>query len=525
VLPPFKAAVDAGVATLMNGFNELGGVPVTASAHLQRDILKGEWKFDGFVVSDWDSIGELVLHGVAKDLRQAAALAMNAGSDMDMESGAYLDNLAVLAEEGAVDERLIDEAVRRILRVKFRLGLFDDPYRYSNPEREKEVVGSQAHMDIARDVARKSIVLLKNEDDLLPIDKTQGTIAVIGALANDKDTPLGSWRGRAITGSAVSLLEGIEAAVGDSVEVRYAEGAPLGEGERSFIYDLKLNNSDTSGFDEAVKAARGADVVVIAVGEEAFQSGEGRSQVDIGFKGVQRALMEAVFAVNKKMVVVLMNGRPLTLIWPAVNAPAILETWHLGSQAGHAIADVLFGDYNPSGKLPVSFPYHVGQEPLYYNVKNTGRPVSKEGMVFWSHYTDAPKTALYPFGHGLSYTTFQYSDVRLSSENVPMDGELSVEVTVKNGGSRAGAEVVQLYVRDLVGSVTRPVKELKGFRKIELEPDESRNVTFTLTADDLAFYTARGEWEAEPGEFMVFVGTSSVAVKEAKFTLGGDEVK
>ena len=518
VLPPFKAAVDAGVATVMNGFNEIGGVPVTASSHLQREILKGEWAFEGFVVSDWESIGELTVHGVAADLREAAAMALAAGSDMDMQSEAYLDHLADLVESGIVSEQLIDDAVRRILTVKFRLGLFDDPYRYCDADRERRVILSREHLDAARDVARKSIVLLKNDGNLLPLAKATGSIAVIGPLAADKDTPLGSWRARAVPGSAVSLLEGIRAAVGDGVEVTYAEGAPLAVGERSFLQELTFNTADTSGFAAAVAAAEAAETVVIAVGEEAFQSGEARSQVDIGLKGVQLELLERVVAANPNTVVVLMNGRPLTLDRVAAVAPAILETWHLGSEAGHAIADVLFGDHNPSGRLPVSFPYHVGQEPLYYNAKSTGRPRSR-GDVFWSHYTDAPNRALFPFGFGLSYTTFEYSGHRLGADQLPMDGELTVEVTVTNTGERVGTEVVQLYIRDLVGSVTRPVKELKGFRSVELAPGEKRTVRFTLTADDLAYFTAWGAWEAEPGEFAVYVGRSSEDVQELRFVL------
>jgi beta-glucosidase len=376
VLPPFKAAVDAGVATVMSAFNDIGGIPTTASSRLQREILKGEWGFQGFVVSDWDSIGELMVHAVAADKRQSAAIAIGAGIDMDMESDAYIAHLADLVESGAVSEELIDDAVRRILRVKFRLGLFDDPYLYCDAERAQRVIMSERHLEAARDVARKSIVLLKNQGNLLPLDKTRGSIAVIGALAADKDTPLGSWRGRAISNSAVSLLEGIRTAVGDGVDITYAEGAPLGVGARDFVQELQINYRDTSGFEAAVAAAKAADTVVIAVGEEAFQSGEARSQVDISLKGVQRQLLEAVYAANSDMVMVLMNGRPLVLNWPARNVPAILETWHLGSEAGNAIADVLFGDFNPSGKLPVSFPYHVGQEPLYYNTKNTGRPES-----------------------------------------------------------------------------------------------------------------------------------------------------
>ncbi len=518
VLPPFRAAVDAGVATIMNAFNEVGGTPATASVHLQREILKGEWGFEGFVVSDWGSIGEIVQHGAAADAREAALSAVVAGSDMDMESESYIAHLEGLVRDGLVSEALIDDAVRRILRVKFHLGLFDDPYRYVDSEREAALVGSEEHRAAARDVARKSIVLLKNEGALLPISKTTGTIAVIGPLAADTDTPLGSWRARAVSSSAVSLLAGIEAAVADEVEIRYAEGAPLGVGQRSFIHELELNESDRSGFSDAVAAARGADVVIVAVGEEAFQSGEGRSQVDVGLKGVQDELLKALAEVNENVVVVLMNGRPLVLEWMTEHLPAIVECWHLGSEAGHAIADVLFGDFNPSGKLPVSFPRHVGQLPLYYNHKSSGRP-DPTGAVFWSHYTDAPNTPLYPFGFGLSYTTFEYSAPKLSASEIGLDETVDVEVRVTNTGDRAGFEVVQLYVRDHVGSVTRPVKELKGFARIHLEPEQSTTVVFTLGAEDLAFYTAEGSWEAEPGEFTVFVGSSSEEVQEARFFL------
>ncbi len=518
VLPPFRAAVQAGVATVMNAFNEIGGVPATADSRLLREVLMGDWGFQGFVVSDWDSIGELVPHGVAADKAEAARLAIGAGSHMDMETSAYRDHLAALVRDGAVEERLLDDAVRRVLRVKFALGLFDDPYRYSDAARERGELGKPEHLAVAREVARKSIVLLKNEGGLLPLDGDSGTLAVIGPLAADKDTPLGSWRGRAIEGSAVSLLEGIEAAVGPEVEVIHAEGAPLSVGRRTFFHELSFNRDDRSGFAAAVEAAREADRVVLALGEDAWQSGEGRSQVDIGLKGVQDELLEAVLEANPNVVVVLMSGRPLAIPRLAERVPAILQTWHLGSQAGHAIADVLLGDYNPSGKLPVSFPRSVGQLPIYYNHKHTGRANPQE-MVFWSHYTDSPNSPLYPFGHGLSYTTFDYSELDLSAEEIDREGSLEVRVTVTNSGERAGAEVVQLYIRDLVASATRPVKELKGFEKIELAPGESREVSFEITAETLAFYTPRGAWEAEPGEFRVFVGTSSESVQEAGFTL------
>jgi beta-glucosidase len=518
VLPPFKAAVDAGVATVMNSFNEIGGVPATGSVHLQREILKGEWAFQGFVVSDWGSIGEMVPHGYALNLEQAARSALQAGSDMDMESRAYLPHLVALVRSGAVSEKLVDDAVRRVLRVKFKLRLFDDPYRYSDAAREKQVLADPSHQQAAREVARGSIVLLKNEAGLLPLDKAAKRIAVIGPLAADKDSPLGGWRAQGQDGSAVSLLEGVKAAVSAATRVDHAQGAALTKGRRGFTYELSFNTDDRSGFAAAVEAARGADAVVVALGEDAYQTGEGRSQVDIGLKGLQEELLRAVLEVNRKVVVVLMNGRPLAIPAVAESVPAVVEAWHAGSQAGHAIAEVLFGDYNPSGKLPMSFPRSVGQLPMSYARKSTGRP-AQTPLVFWSHYTDSPNEPLFPFGFGLSYTTFSYSEPRLSAPELAQDGELKVAVTLTNTGSRAGSEVVQLYVRDLVGSVTRPLKELKGFQKVALGPGESREVVFALKPSDLAFYTAAGRFEAEPGAFRVFVGGSSRDVKEAGFTL------
>ena len=517
VLPPFKAAADAGAATFMNSFNEIGGIPTTGSAHLQRDILKGEWGFKGFVVSDWGSIGEMVRHGFSANLAEAAQQAITAGSDMDMEARAYIGHLADLVKSGKVDIKLVDDAVRRVLRVKFALGLFDDPYRYSDAGREKAATLTAANLAAARDVARRSIVLLKN-DAVLPIDKSVRSIAVIGPLADDKDAPLGNWRARGEANSAVSLLEGVKAAVSPGTTVLYAEGAKLITGPRNFGAPSVYNTKDRSGFPAAVEAARSADVVLLAIGEDAFQSGEGRSQADIGLKGLQDELVRAVIEANKKVVVVLMNGRPLTIGHVAEAVPALVEAWLLGSQSGHAIADVLFGDYNPSGKLPVSFPRLVGQEPLYYNHKNTGRPGPEPGVT-WSHYTDVSNDPLYPFGFGLSYTSFTYSEPKLSAAEIDANGQLQVSVTVTNSGQRAGTEIVQLYVRDLVGSVTRPVKELKGFERVGLAPGQARDVTFTLKPADLAFYTARGRWEAEPGAFKVFVGGNSRDVKEASFTL------
>ncbi|MCW0484809.1 beta-glucosidase BglX [Gaoshiqia sediminis] len=517
VLPPFKACADAGVASFMNSFNEIGGVLATANNHLLRDILKGEWNFDGFVVSDWNSIGEIVDHGVAPNKKEAAYLAMKAGSDMDMEGNCYVSQLKELVEEGRIDEALIDDAVRRILKIKFELGLFDDPYRYSNPEKEKTLLNAE-HLQAAREVAKKSIVLLKNENQLLPLKKSGQRIAVIGDMADDKDSPLGSWRAQAVTGSAVSLLEGMKNTAADPAIIQFEQGPVFVSNEADFTHHLEFNETDLSGIDEAVALAKQVDVVVMALGENCFQSGEGRSQTDITLKGVQQQLLEAVYAANPNVVVVLMNGRPLVINWMAEHVPAILETWHLGSEAGNAIADVLFGDYNPSGKLPVSFPRAVGQCPIYYNHKSTGRPFDT-GLVFWSHYTDESNEPLYPFGYGLSYTTFAYSDLKLSSSEFGLDEEITVSVKVENTGNYAGEEVVQLYIRDLFGSITRPVKELKGFEKISLAPGESKVVEFELSANDLAFYTAEGKWQAEPGDFLLWVGTHSQEGLEAAFSL------
>lgn len=519
VLPPFKAASDAGALTFMNAFNEIGGTPATANAHLLRDILKGEWNFDGFVVSDWGSIGELITHGVAADNKEAAQLAIIAGSDMDMESNCYVPNLKKLVEEGTIDVKLVDDAVRRVLRVKYLLGLFDDPYKYSDENREKTSIFTKENLQVSREVAKRSIVLLKNENQLLPLKKDGQKIVLIGELAADKDVPLGSWRAKAITGSAVSLLEGMKNAVTKPGNLDFAKGPVYVSGKSLFALPLKYNTTDKSGIAEAVKIAKSADVVVLALGENCFQTGEGRSQTDIGLKGLQQELLEAVCAMNKKVVVVLMNGRPLEISWMAKNVSSIVEAWHLGSEAGNAIADVLFGDYNPAGKLPASFPRAVGQVPIYYNHKNTGRPFGGEGSVFWSHYTDAPNDALFPFGFGLSYTKFAYSDLKINSPVLLKGEKLQISVTVKNTGNVTGEEVVQLYVRDLVGSITRPVKELKGFEKISLKSGESKIVDFTLDENDLAFWGADNNFKAEPGDFKLWVGTNSVEGLETSFKL------
>ncbi|MGE4586170.1 MAG: beta-glucosidase BglX [Mangrovibacterium sp.] len=517
VLPPFKACVDAGVASVMNAFNEIGGIPATANGHLVCDILKGDWDFKGFVVSDWNSVGEIHDHGIAPDKKEAAYLAMKAGCDMDMEGNTYVSYLKELVKEGRIGEDLIDEAVRRILTVKFKLGLFDDPYRYCDPERENVLLSAE-HLQASREVARQSIVLLKNEGELLPLRKEGQRIALIGDLADDKDSPLGSWRARALSGTAVSLLEGMRAAVADASVLSFARGPVYVSSAPEFTKHLEFNETDRSGIAEAVQLARHSDVVVLALGENCFQSGEGRSQTEIGLKGLQQELLDAVYAVNKKIVVVLMNGRPMAVPGMTGQVPAILEAWQLGSEAGNAIADVLFGDYNPSGKLPVSFPRSVGQCPLYYNHKSTGRSADT-GTVFWSHYTDESNQPLFPFGFGLSYTTFAYEDLELSAgEMIPGD-TLRVSVKLTNTGKYAGTEVVQLYLRDLFGSVTRPVRELKGFQRVWLEPGESRRVDFSLSEKDLAFFTADNRWETEPGDFRLWVGPDSQKGLQGAFIL------
>ncbi|WP_163514828.1 beta-glucosidase BglX [Gelidibacter japonicus] len=515
LLPPFKAAKEAGVRTFMNAFNELNGIPATGSTFLQRDILKDEWDFDGFMVTDWGSINEMIAHRYAENRRQAAEFAINAGADMDMESYAYVNELASLVNEGRVDVSLIDDAVKRILRVKYELGLFDDPYKYLNETVEKKVIGSKRIQDAVLDMAKKSIVLLKNENNILPLKKNGQKIALIGALANDKTSPLGSWRIAADDETAVSVLEGMQAYTGNTLI--YEKGADVVTGETLFPKELTLNISDKSGFSAAVTAAENADVVVMVLGEHGLNSGEGRSRSEIGLTGVQQELLETVYKANKNIVLVLNNGRPLTIEWADEHIPAIVEGWHLGTQSGHAIAQVLYGDYNPSGKLPMTFPKNVGQVPIYYNHKSTGRPLDPgQGEVFWSHYTDVSNAPLYPFGYGLSYTSFGYSDLKVE---VVSNDKVTVSVKLTNTGDVKGKEVAQLYLRDEFASVTRPVRELKGFELVELNPKESKIITFTLSHAELGFYDNNGKYIVEPGTFSVFVGGSSDATLTSKFEL------
>jgi len=516
IFPPFKAAVDAGVRTFMNSFNELNGVPATGNSYLQREVLKGDWKFDGLMVSDWGSINEMIAHGFAKDSKQAAEIAINAGSDMDMESSAYVDHLLELVNEGKVKESLIDDAARRVLKVKFELGLFEDPYKYCDESREVATLGKQEFQEGVLDMARKSIVLLKNDKELLPLKKSGQKIAVIGALANDKTSPLGSWRIAADDDSAVSVLEGLQKYSGN--QLTYSKGADVTEGRTQFIWETKINTTDKSQFPAAISVAKDADVVIMVLGEHGLQSGEGRSRTDIGLPGVQQELLEAVYKVNPNIVLVLNNGRPLAIPWAEKNITAIVEAWQLGTQSGNAIAEVLYGDYNPSGKLPMTFPRNVGQVPIYYNYKNTGRPVMNEPeSVFWSHYIDEKNTPLYAFGHGLSYSKFEYSKLQLSSPSFTKNSKIMVSVTIKNTGKVTGKEVVQLYIRDLIGSVTRPIKELKGFEMIELQPNETKEVTFEINEKTIEYFTANRSWEAEPGDFKVFIGGSSVTKLEGDF--------
>ena len=517
VFPPFKAALDAGVSTFMNSFNTLNEIPATGSKFLQRDVLKGDWGFEGFVVSDWGSIGEMIPHGYAKDGVHAAELAANAGSDMDMESSLYVRELQGLVADGKVDISVIDDAVKRILGVKYDLGLFEDPYKYCDLEREKTVIGSKENNLAALDMAKKSIVLLKNESSLLPIKKKGQKITLIGHLANDNNSPLGNWRGAGDSNTAVTVLEGLKSYGNNSIT--YKKGVDLYYGETNFHNRVKLNHTDRTGFKEAKIAARSADVVIMVLGEEGFQSGEGRSRTELGLPGLQQELLEEVFKVNKNIVLVLMNGRPLNLTWADQNIPTIVEAWHLGTQSGNAIAEVLYGDYNPSGKLTMSFPRNVGQVPIYYNYKKTGRPGASSAEVTRSTYADVENSPLYPFGYGLSYTSFEYSDLTISSNEISRGDVINASVKITNTGKLKGKEVVQMYIRDHYGSLARPVKELKGFELVELNAGETKEVSFEIDNSSLIYYNANDRWESENGKFSVFIGGDSDVKNNKSFDL------
>src|SRR6266850_389367 len=489
--PPFKAAVDEGVGTFMSAFNSLNGVPASANPFTLTKVLRGEWKFDGFVVSDYTSVEELIKHGLAANESEAARLALSAGVDMEMVSRLYGKHGAELLRSGQLSPAEIDEAVRRILRIKMRLGLFEHPY--ADEARERSVIFSRENRAAAREIVSRSMVLLKNQGETLPLSKNVKSIALIGPLADDQVDMIGSWTGDGNAAAAVTLLAGIKARVSPSTKINYAKGCDI-------------NGDSTDGFDAAVRAARNSDVVVVAVGESADMSGEAASRSSLD-------LLKAVQATGKPTIVVLMNGRPLTINWIADNTPAILETWFAGTQAGNAIADVLFGDVNPGGKLPVTFPRSVGQEPLYYNHMNTGRPPDVNNK-YTSKYLDVSWTPLFPFGYGLSYTQFRLANLRLSAQRIRPDGRLNVSVDIENTGRFSGDEVVQLYLRDTAASAPRPVKELKGFQRVTLKPGEKRTIEFTLAPEQLGFYNREMRFVVEPGEFKVMLGTSSADQRE-----------
>jgi beta-glucosidase len=501
-LPPFRAAVDAGAGSLMSSFNEIGGVPASANHWLMTDLLRTEWRFTGFVVSDWTAIEELINHGVAANRAGAGALALNAGVDMDMVSQIYAKELPALVRGGQVKEAILDEAVRRVLRMKFTLGLFDDPFRGISEERERRTELTPEHRALALEAAHKSIVLLKNEGQILPLRKSIKSVAVIGPLADSRKDPLGPWHGAGKADDVVSLLDGIRKKLPAGTRLLHAQGCGI--------------EDPGDGLADAVAAARKAEVAILVLGEGEEMSGEASSRANIDLPAAQHDLLVHIVETGTPVVLVLMNGRPLTISREAESVPAILETWFLGVETGNAIADVLFGDVNPSGKLPVTFPRSTGQIPLYYNHKNTGRPY-KDGDKYTSRYLDLPNTPLYPFGFGLSYTTFEYSDLTLGSSAIQESDSLRLSVVVKNSGLRSGDEVVQLYLRDDVASVTRPVRELKKFRRITLGTGESARVEFVLHPEDLMLTNLEMKRVLEPGTFSVYIGPNSVDCLESKF--------
>lgn len=515
-LPPFKAAKEAGVSSFMNSFNDLNGVPATGSSFLQRKLLKGDWTFKGIVVSDWGSIGEMVNHGYATDLKDAALIAMRAGSDIDMESRAFSAHLSQLIKEKKVDTTLLNDAVKRVLYKKFELGLFDDPYRFSDEKREQAVWNNTTHLQVAREMARKSIVLLKNEvvpavnKPLLPLNKGDNKkIALVGPLVKAIGDNNGFWSYSWPDDSSrvVSLWQGVTNKLGGATSLTYAKGCDI-------------SGADTTGFASARQTATAADLIIVSVGESATMSGEAKSRSQLQLPGVQEQLVKEMVATGKPVVVLISAGRPLVFNWIADNVPAIVYTWWLGTQAGNAIADVLFGDYNPSGKLPITFPRNEGQIPIYYNYLSTGRPFKSDtDNTYVTAYTDLPNSPRYVFGYGLSYTSFQYGAVQLNTNTLSKDQKLQAKITVTNTGKYAGEEVVQLYMQDVVASIVRPVRELKAFEKVLLKPGESREITFTLDARDLSFYNDNLELVAEPGTFHLYIGGNSQATQKASFTL------
>ncbi|MEA2203982.1 MAG: beta-glucosidase [Blastocatellia bacterium] len=503
--PPFKAAVDAGVGTVMSAFNEINGVPASANPFTLTKVLRNEWKFDGFVVSDYTSVKELINHGVAANDKDAARAALNAGVDMEMVSRLYNQHGPALLKERKLSPATIDEAVRRVLRIKFRLGLFDRPY--TDEARESSSLLKPESLSAAREIAGRSMVLLKNEAQTLPLDKNTRSIAVIGPLADDRRAPLGWWAGDGREENTVTALAGIRAKVSPQTKVGYAKGC-----------DVK--DESNAGFAEAVALARKSDVAIVFVGESADMVGEAASRSSLDLSGRQLDLVKAIHETGKPTIVVLVNGRPPTIGWVVEKASAILESWMGGTQAGNAIADILFGDVNPGGKLPVTFPRTVGQVPIYYNHKNTGRPPEANNR-YTSKYLDVPWTPQFPFGYGLSYTQFKITNLQLGSQSIRANGKLTASVEVANVGRRTGDEVVQLYIRDVAASMTRPVKELKGFQRVTLQPGEKRRIEFVLTREQLGFWNREMRFVVEPGEFKVMVGPNSEDVIETTFQVAG----
>lgn len=502
-LPPFKAAVDAGSATFMNAFNDINGIPATANKHIQRDILKGQWNFKGFVVSDWGSIGELVTHGYSKNDKEAAFSAITAGSDMDMESNVYRNNLAQLVIEKRVPIATIDDAVKRILRKKFELGLFDDPYKFSNLNRQKEALNNPEHSKIAREVASKSIVLLKNENNILPLSKKTKTIAFIGPMVKPKRINHGFWAVNLTDVDStyiISQWEGLESKVGKTTKLLYAKGCDI-------------EGTNNSGFKEAIAIANQSDVVIVSIGERYNMSGESKSRSNIHLPGIQEDLIKELQKTGKPIVVLINAGRPLIFNWTADNMPTILYTWWLGSEAGNAIADVLFGDYNPAGKLPMTFPRAEGQIPIYYNHFNTGRPSINEEKLYKSSYIDLPNTPKFPFGFGLSYTTFNYSNLKLSKTKMSASETIEVTMNITNTGKYEGEEVIQLYLQDKFASLIRPISELKDFQKIKLGIGETKTIKFVIDNQKLSFYNEKLEFNSEPGDFNLMIGSSSEDIR------------
>ncbi len=531
-LYPYQAAVEAGAGSFMSSFNEVDGVPATANKWLMTDVLRTMWGFDGFVVTDYTGIAEMVAHGIG-DLQTVSARALEAGIDMDMVSGGFIGTLKKSIDEGKISMETVERACRRILEAKYKLGLFDDPYKYCDPGRPAKDVFNKENRAAARQIAGSSFVLLKNEpstggkEAVLPL-KRQGTVAVIGPLGNSRSNMPGTWSVAARLDRSPSLYEGLKEIAGDAVEVLYAKGSNLTDDaayeERATMFGRSLNRDGRTAdelLEEALEVAGKADVIVAALGESSEMSGESSSRSELGIPDAQRRLLEALLQTGKPVVLTLFAGRPMTLMWEHDNVPAILNVWFGGSEAAYAIGDVLFGDVNPSGKLSMCFPKSVGQLPLFYNHKNTGRPLEDGHWFekFRSNYLDVDNDPLYPFGYGLSYTTFEYSNITLDKTSIDDSGEITASVTLTNSGGYDGAEVVQLYLRDVVGSITRPVKELKGFRKVFLKAGESTTVSFKITPDLLKFYNYDLEYVCEPGDFDVMIGGNSRDVKTARFTL------